>query len=134
MEGGSGGSAGGAGGIAGGAGGGAELGFSMEAAAQLRDCREAEQTRGEKMWVHMWALWANWVYPLWPSYVMWADMWVCGSQRRRLAQRAGGVARAACIPSHSGRAGGCCLHARGDPAASREGPDSLPRRRPSCLS
>jgi len=46
TEGGSGGSAGGAGGIAGGAGGGAELGFSMEAAAQLRDCREAEQTRG----------------------------------------------------------------------------------------
>jgi len=46
TEGGSGGSTGGAGGIAGGAGGGAELGFSMEAAAQLRDCREAEQTRG----------------------------------------------------------------------------------------
>ena len=37
---------GGSGGSAGGAGGGAELGFSMEAAAQLRDCREAEQARG----------------------------------------------------------------------------------------
>ena len=33
---------GGSGGSAGGAGGGAELGFSMEAAAQLRDCREAD--------------------------------------------------------------------------------------------
>jgi len=46
TEGGSGGSAGGAGGHRRRGRGEAELGFSMEAAAQLRDCREAEQTRG----------------------------------------------------------------------------------------
>ena len=48
TEGGSGGSAGGAGGSAGGAGGGAELGFSMEAAAQLRDIARRSRLEGRR--------------------------------------------------------------------------------------
>ena len=49
------------------------------------------------MRVYMWAMWAMWVHPHEPAYVMWVDLRVCGSLRRRLAQQAGGVARAACI-------------------------------------
>jgi hypothetical protein len=45
-------------------------------------------------------------YPHWPACVMWAYLRVSESWRHKLAQRAGGVTRAACIPIRSPYTGG----------------------------